>query len=323
MSATLDASLAPFGFGPRLSVAGRASVADLFPKNDRCGLYVLEFADGAIYAGLAVDVVRRFGQHRKTHGDIVGIRFCKLAAASLAQFEAELIPHLEAEGHRMRNFALMSVVAGERGIDLLISPDDQEAWMRGFELKDGAERVADEALRARYQARFEKFERTLWAADAIELLRLYARRMLPRPRVTELSFWCVSCLPSFRMDDATLLARVNLNMMEVASVIGDADGVYMTFHVAESPLEELGPRTIEQLTAAGYTDDEGYLYAPGGGDQRVLWGGTRDRCLALLGDATVIRAVRTMNMRLMRKGPSYYSKYHCLPLADRLLDRAP
>ena len=32
---------------------GRASIADLFPPGQRCGLYILHFANGEIYAGQA------------------------------------------------------------------------------------------------------------------------------------------------------------------------------------------------------------------------------------------------------------------------------
>jgi MOSC domain-containing protein YiiM len=59
------------GFSQLHHVQGRASIADLFPQGKRCGLYILYFLDGEIYAGQALDVTRRYVQHCKVHCDIV------------------------------------------------------------------------------------------------------------------------------------------------------------------------------------------------------------------------------------------------------------
>jgi len=56
-------------------IQGRASIADLFPPGKRCGLYILHFTNGEIYAGQALDVTRRYVQHRKVHSDIERISF--------------------------------------------------------------------------------------------------------------------------------------------------------------------------------------------------------------------------------------------------------
>lgn len=57
------------------------SVAPLF-REERCGIYILEFSNGDRYVGQAKDVTRRFAQHR--HGgkhhppwpDIVSLETC-------------------------------------------------------------------------------------------------------------------------------------------------------------------------------------------------------------------------------------------------------
>ena len=60
------------GFPTPTDVRGRRSIADLLPKSrDRCGIYLLAFSDGTFYIGQALDVVRRFSQHRKQHDNIV------------------------------------------------------------------------------------------------------------------------------------------------------------------------------------------------------------------------------------------------------------
>ena len=67
--------LKEMGFAPPKHVQGRASIADLFKPYERCGLYILHFANAEIYAGQALDVTRRYVQHRKVHSDIEEISF--------------------------------------------------------------------------------------------------------------------------------------------------------------------------------------------------------------------------------------------------------
>ena len=65
-----DAVLIDLGFPPLRVVEGRVSIADLYPsERRRCGIYLLEHADGMHYVGQSVDVVRRFDQHRKVSPD--------------------------------------------------------------------------------------------------------------------------------------------------------------------------------------------------------------------------------------------------------------
>lgn len=57
------------------------SIAALVPERHRCGVYILEFANGERYVGQTLDVVHRYRSHR--HGsqhhtgwhDVVGIGF--------------------------------------------------------------------------------------------------------------------------------------------------------------------------------------------------------------------------------------------------------
>jgi len=61
-------------------------------------------------------------------------------------------------------------------------------------------------------------------------------------------------------------------------------------------------------------------YVPGGWNQvRLVVGGAED-ALRLLGDNEVRLAIRDLNLRLMRRGPSPYRSSHCLDLADILLE---
>lgn len=318
----LSQILKPFGFGERLPVAGRASLAAEFKAKGRSGLYLLDFEGGELYAGLTTDVVKRLGQHRKAHGDIIGLRFAPCPEVEQAGTERRLIGTLEGAGFALRNVALMSVVTGERDIDALIPPEEQDDWMDGLELIDATERVDDSALRARHRRRFERFEAMGESDEAVKLLRLYVMRALPKPRLTELSFWSLSCLPSGGGGgDFTLLARISLNMMEVMTLLCDSEGIWASFHIAESPLiEGLGEDYATILEELGY-EIEDHSYAPGGADQIKVRAPSFVSVIDFLNDGLLVCAARTMNLRLIRKGPTYYPRSHSLPLADRIFSR--
>lgn len=50
-------------------VTNRMSIMNLFPSNDRCGIYVLYFKNGEYYIGKSLDIAVRYTQHSKTHKD--------------------------------------------------------------------------------------------------------------------------------------------------------------------------------------------------------------------------------------------------------------
>jgi predicted GIY-YIG superfamily endonuclease len=102
------------GFSQPHHVQGRDSIADLFPSGKRCGLYILQFSDGEIYAGQALDVTRRYVQHRKVHCDIEKISFKRVAKKTLNEEERTLIWMLEHEGYRLRNITFTSIPRGEQ-----------------------------------------------------------------------------------------------------------------------------------------------------------------------------------------------------------------
>ncbi|WP_432559939.1 hypothetical protein [Granulicoccus sp. GXG6511] len=54
-----DTRIEELGFPGWTDVSQRLSIADLFfKKSNRCGIYVLGFADGERYVGQSIDVVK-------------------------------------------------------------------------------------------------------------------------------------------------------------------------------------------------------------------------------------------------------------------------
>ena len=77
---------------------------------------------------------------------------------------------------------------------------------------------------------------------------------------------------------------------------------------------------IYYLRRCASTSISSYRYTPGGDDQVRFSIEGKDLVLELLDDKTVIRAIRQMNLRLMRLGPSRFKTSHCLSLADLIVE---
>src|SRR5215208_2714028 len=144
------------GLTVSVDVRGRRSIADLLPKSrNRCGVYLLEFADGLFYIGQALDVVRRFSQHRKLHDDIVRWSFRPVKRRNLDSVELELIHRAPSLGLKLTNKVGPSDIVGETDLDELLAPDEQELW-RANPAKTSAQDVrlnldADGSHRTRYK----------------------------------------------------------------------------------------------------------------------------------------------------------------------------
>jgi hypothetical protein len=72
----------------------------------------LQFDNSTFYVGQAVDVVRRFGQHRLVRTDIVGISFQRLPRSSLNERERLAIQEAERCGLTLANRVHVSEFEG-------------------------------------------------------------------------------------------------------------------------------------------------------------------------------------------------------------------
>jgi hypothetical protein len=64
------------------------------------------------------------------------------------------------------------------------------------------------------------------------------------------------------------------------------------------------------------------LYRAAGGDDNLLEVASLDLLHQLVRDPRIQAAARTLTLRLMRKGPTIYGKYHCPAFADDALVRS-
>ncbi|MCZ7544068.1 MAG: hypothetical protein M5R40_11310 [Anaerolineae bacterium] len=329
------------GFTQPHHVEGRASIADLFRSGKRCGIYVLHFANGEYYVGQATDVTRRFVQHCRNHCDIRQISFKRVRKnkSALDVEESAVIRLLEADGCRLRNIQLASMPYGETDFDLIMPPQDQERWLNDLDFQDLAgDRVVNPDLRRRYSKRFALYEQLPFAAEVTQVLREYVRASVPGVRRGEVSFWACSCLPqSLPGEPGIIYSRINVGWQtafQATAFDGEKEmdySWYLTKPLLEEawgePLPAFEGESVEGIILSGFEESpdlEVFVTSSplkaGGQDQVFVSVAGWNNAMVLTGIPYFLTAVRKFNRSLMKKGPCSSGRYHCMDLADRLID---
>lgn len=304
------------GFSQPYRIEGRASIADLFKPDERCGLYVLHCSNGDVYAGQALDVTRRYVQHRKVHADIEQISFKQVPKNRLNDEERALIWLLEQSGQPLRNITFTSVPKGESDFDLVMPLEEQNRWLQDPSYVDfSGSRIVDPELRRKYSRKYKSFAELPRSEEVINVLRSYVRVGIPAFLRSEVSFWCVSCMPV-----RYVYTRINIYWQEVLTVSIAENELWVSLHMADSPFTLLSDEALallfERHPSLEVID---HKYSPGGSDQINLVSPLAD-AQTFISDPEVLPAIRLFNLRLMKKGPCNFARYHCMDLADKLVD---
>lgn len=304
-------------------VIGRVSIADRFPASkSRCGIYLLQFSDGTFYIGQAIDAVRRFAQHRKNYDTIVRHWFQPVAKGQLDQVEQRLIRQAEAAGLLLTNKTFVTNVVGDTDLDLLVSPAEQEAWLadghpldnEGVDLSQSVE----ERFKVKYRQNFQRLQRLPAYARVQALLRAYITLGIPAYKKTEQSFWALSCLPS--TSGGSRYFTLNMNGMEVL-VAGreKATNQGFVFAVITGSFYSTPAEKARFLRAYAYHIKPSTYQAAGVDQYRIDFKGLSYLLTALQQEPAFRQSVREMSLRLMRRGGTIYSPYHCFDLAEDAL----
>lgn len=322
MANALDQTVRELGFPRWHEVRDRASVADIFRPPGRCGIYVLSFANGEAYAGQAVDVTRRFVQHHRVHADIERMAFKVVPRDRLNQEERDVIRTLEAAGIRLRNIVFASIPHGPSDFDRVMLPEDQDRWLAdpGYSNTNGP-RAEDQEIRRRFASRYRQFLRIPKAKDTLSVLRAYVRQGIPAFPRSEMSFWACSCLPHHSNPNVTVFSRINIYRQEVFAAYLDEGQLWFSLHLARSPLEQAFGTSLSRMRQKFRSvEPVDHSYEPGGQDQMELSSPGPNAALELIRDSHVLQAIRLFNLRLMKKGPCMFSRYHCFDLADQFYE---
>lgn len=320
--------LTNLGFPAMQDIRGRRTIADLFPSEQRrTGIYCLQFVNSTFYIGQAIDVVRRFGKHRLVRRDIVGISFQRIPRPSLDERERVAIQEAERGGLPLTNRVHVSAFEGESDLDYLLPQEKQERWLTAPADVNHECCGTVPGFSPKHYARYDKAFEQLRARPVFLKIRrlcgLYMSNCLLAPRLTEASFWSLSCLPATGKPYWPRLAVFNLNWMETF-VIGErgasARSEWSFVIVARSilkPTEECGRK---EWLAPADVEVSPSDYRAAGSDQVQLSTDNLTTMAMLLHDQRVARAARILTLRLMRKGPTVYGRYHCPQLVNAVND---
>lgn len=305
---------------PRLRhIQGRTSIAKMYGPRNRCGIYLLLFENGEVYAGQAKDVTRRYVQHRSKHDDITHISFKRVPKKRLNEEERFVIETLEREGFHLRNITYTSYPKGESDFDLIMSVEEQNHWLEnGDNPEFKGTRINNDTLRRKYQKNYAALLTKSFSTEAIDALKHYVQVCVPTPEASEITFWSCSCLPSY--GEGVLYSRININWQEVFAVYKYEGCLSFSFYLALTPLQDIFSADLELLIKQFsniYILDR--RYKPGGQDQICIEIDGYEEFCRFMDHRHVKNAIRIFNLRLMKKGPCTFGRYHCVDLADRLL----
>lgn len=322
-----DAAIS-MGFPPMTPVSTLLSISHLFGSSKkRCGIYLLAFHSEHFYIGQAMDVVRRFSQHRRNYDDIIGFSFIPVPKATLNDVEKELIFKAESIGFKLKNAVHVSIILGDTDFDLVMPITEQETWLstapRFDAVTDGnlTRITLPESQQVRFSKNFDQFTEHPLAQNALAFLTQYIRECIPAPRRTEYSFWSVSCMPSTNKNTWPRLYCVNAASMELFIVSWEKNSnlLWSVITIDENVLMEHWPNPDEFIKKFPFVEfiDRGYRDA--GQNQITLRCNGDARMDLLLADSGICKAAAAMNLRVMRKRANLYMQYHCSQLANEAL----
>lgn len=315
-----------FQFDDAIHVNGRLSISDLFPKSkNRCGIYLLSFSDETFYIGQAIDAVKRFSQHRKNYDHIERLWFQPVKKEKLNEVEQYLIQEAELQGLLLTNKTFVSNIIGETDLDLIISPSDQEKWLENnIELSNDAYDLYDTVeskYKIKYQQNFEKLRQSENYTQIKRILSLYIKNCIPAFKKTELSFWSLSCLPSTNKNTYPRYFCMNVNAMEVF-VIGYQRKTRSPFaFIVMTSLFFDNDDELDRLYENYKTlEAERSDYRAAGFDQILFqFSDLNELESMLMKEPNIVSSIKELNLRLMRKGGTIYSPYHCFELVKDVL----
>jgi len=319
----IDSLLRQIGFKTKIGVKSRHSLADLFSKGNRCGIYVLQFSDTTFYVGQSIDVVKRFSQHKRNYDDILFIFFKPVPRNYLNNVELQVIGIVES-AFETRNIHLASSPECESDLDSIISVKDQNDWLHNNDyVVDTSTRFSDKTLRNKFSQKFSKITQDDIFHDLFApVLKKYILKCIIEPCKTEVSFWGCSCLPGPYAKDVTVYSRINLFWQEVftAAYFITEDYPHYSFHVSKHSIKETNDNDHRYNSFKTLSMND-HFYQTGGHDQFCITVYDKNEALNLLDDELFVYSAKLFNLRSMRKGAHAYARYHCLSLADILLPK--
>lgn len=294
----------------------------------KCGVYRIRFSNGDAYCGQTKDMVVRYNKHHRTYDDIVSIEFFPVAEKDLNKAERALISESERDTS-LRNVMLTGRPRGE-GDALFVSVEG-----KSIKLPWDKERAkgAAESLK---EATDRKFLQLL-SHPQIDLIRYvlgwYIAETIPDPAASARQLWTVSCMPSTsRSKTQQRLLTLSCGNLEVLFIVASRtldvkDDDFFVEVVINTSLNEKPEKFFDPKakTFARWFVENGSYQA-----EEVTRFVFPLQNLVLLLDKEIefaqyrnfLDAAYELNVRLMRRGSTMYSRFHHERLAELLIAEA-
>lgn len=221
-------------------------------------------------------------------------------------------------------------VIGDTDLDLVLPREQQDSWLSSPESFSKNETIVSaislpNAQLARTFGKFRKLKEHQLFSVSSQLLSLYLGNCIPAPKLTEYSFWALSCMPSTNSATWPRLACVNVGVMEI----------FVFGYVKNAPTEMWGfVNVASDVLYDGYKNDGSFLaahpsidlvqteYRDAGQHQIGLHAYDEHSLRTLLEDKVVQKSAAALALRVMRKRATIYGKHHCKQLADLVMTKS-
>ena len=228
------------------------------------------------------------------------------------------------------NVVHVSNVVGETDLDVLFDEGVLDRWIEDPEeenLKDFDTMPITLSLAHNERASLKMAQleaHPLFQAALIQLFG-FLDTAIPYPRISEYSFWAVSAMPGTNQNTSPRMLCVSVSMMEVFCVgyylEKEDDDLTLSFINVASDVfyENFGSLKEFESEHPNIEVNTDTFYRDGGQHVLALHAFTQNCMIDLLLDLRVTKAAATLCLRLMRKRPTIFSKFHCPQLVDAAL----
>lgn len=303
-------------------VLGVQSLAFRFePEDSRTGIYILSFANGERYVGQSLNVVNRFGSHRRRWDDITHIAFRPFLSEELNLREREVLASVEQRGHRVRNLDLAGRPGGDSLLNIVMEEQAQAEWLESDVSEPfDAPRYMAAARRVAGLARFQELSRRNDFPELLDGAASYVATALPWPSQTEGRFWTATAMASTgRSSTWRRLITISAQNAEVLvigeSSTGGATVIEGFMNLDKSASSSIQPWLRQQgLDVYSLIDSYGTI----GDVCHLEFTGLQTLSHLLEEGGPITQLAKELALNLMRKGPSMYTRFHNDHLADAI-----
>ncbi len=303
----------------RWAIQSGTSLSTCFKAGeDRCGIYILEFADGQRYVGQSRDVVRRFADHSRHHPDIVAVQFQAVDRHDLDAAERQMVQHQRDAGHHLRNIDLVSQSWADSVLDAVVDRDVQASWANGEpQIHPDDQRMLIAKRRQATRSKYEQLTQVPAAGEVFADLVTYVNRVIPWPSATDGRFWTISAMPlTSRSRDVQRLVTINCGRVETFVVFEDrhTHEAWWFLNIEHGIMKR---RDLPEDLRETFDEVDGYRTA---GIVDRIDSGAAGSLVAWFDETPALeKAARQLALGLMRKGPSLFARFHCDDLVDDVL----